>query len=294
MFSGIGLAKVNAQGCSDAGFCSAGSLQNGQAKHETLRSAVAISAGAASGENNVMIFTPQLEVKIAGEKGYFEFKLPFQVISGDLGKNQGIGDLIASYTAPWKLKSKSIVLQETIGVRIGLGDANDENIGKPLPMSYQTSLGTTDLFVGVAMKWKKYLNMALAIQSPIIHYNNNGYDKMGYRGNDTSFFASRHLKRNGDVMLRIEGQYDFKKMGVTAGPQVIYHISDDKMKDVTGKESAIKGSAGLTLNVNASVYYKAKTWMLDLNAGVPVIQRDSRPDGLTRSWVAVPRITFFL
>lgn len=288
------LAEVRAQGCSDAGFCSTGSLQNGQLKFENERSTVATSLAVASGENSTLIVSPQIEMKMANEKGYFEFKLPYHVIDGDAGRNFGIGDLMATYSMPVKMKSKSMSLYGTGGFRFGLGNAGDGNVGKPFPMVYQTSLGTTDVILGVNLKWKKYLSVALGAQQPVLQYNINSYEKTGYRGNDTSYFAARKLKRAGDVMLRVEGRYDFKDMGISAGPLVIYHLMEDKMTATGASESAIKGSSGMTLNVTAGVYYKTKTWIFDLNAGVPVITRDVRPDGLTREWVVVPRFTLYL
>jgi hypothetical protein len=293
--SSLGSIQVNAQGSSDAGIGSVGCLQNGHMKNETARSTVGASVAVGMGENETTVVTPQVEIKIANEKGYFEFKLPYQVISGKAGKNFGIGDLMATYTKPVKLKSKSLSLSETVGFRFGLGNAADGNVGKPFPMVYQTSLATTDILVGANLKWKKYLNVALGIQAPLINYNINGYEKTGYRGNDTSYFASSKLKRSGDVMLRVEGCYDFKEnLGISAGPLVIYHVMEDKMTASNGTESSIVGSSGLTLNVVAGVYYKTKTWIFDLNAGVPVIKRDAMPDGLSRTWVVIPRFTLYL
>jgi hypothetical protein len=247
------------------------------------------------GEKDTKIITPQVEIKIANEKGYFEFKLPYIVASGNAGKNFGIGDLMATYSLPVKMKSKSMSMSATGGFRFGLGNAADANVGKPFPMAYQTSLGTTDVLLGANLKWQKYLSIALGIQQPVLQYNNNGYEKTGYRGNDTSYFASSKLKRAGDVMLRIEGRYDFKEdFGISVGPQVIYHFMEDKMTSSKGVESNVVGSSGPTLNVVGGLYYKAKTWIFDLNAGVPVIKKDAQPDGLSRTWVVIPRFTLYL
>jgi uncharacterized protein YaiE (UPF0345 family) len=293
--SSLGCIQVNAQGSSDAGIGSVGCLQNGHMKFETARSTVAGSVAVGMGENDTKIITPQVEIKIANEKGYFEFKLPYQVISGKVGTNFGIGDLMATYSLPVKMKSKSMSMSATGGFRFGLGNAGDGNVGKPFPMVYQTSLATTDVLLGANLKWQKYLSIALGVQQPVIQYNINGYEKTGYRGNDTSYFASSKLKRSGDVMLRIEGRYDFKEdFGISAGPLVMYHLMEDKMTSSTATEFSVVGSSGLTLNVVAGVYYKTKTWIFDLNAGVPVIKRDAMPDGLSRTWVVIPRFTLYL
>jgi hypothetical protein len=293
--SSLGCIQVNAQGGADAGLSSVGCLQNGYIKFETTRSTVGASVAVGMGEKDTKIITPQVEIKIANEKGYFEFKLPYIVASGNAGKNFGIGDLMATYSLPVKMKSKSMSMSATGGFRFGLGNAADANVGKPFPMAYQTSLGTTDVLLGANLKWQKYLSIALGIQQPVLQYNNNGYEKTGYRGNDTSYFASSKLKRAGDVMLRIEGRYDFKEdFGISVGPQVIYHFMEDKMTSSKGVESNVVGSSGPTLNVVGGLYYKAKTWIFDLNAGVPVIKKDAQPDGLSRTWVVIPRFTLYL
>ncbi len=294
VFSGVGMTQVKAQGESDPGLTTLGALQNGQGKHDVEKSAVALAIPVGMGENDAMIYSPQLEIKMANEKGYFEFKLPYHYIAGDLAKNFGIGDLTATYTMPIKMKSKSMTMQGTAGFRFGMGSASDDDKGQPLPMAYQTSLGTTDVIVGVGAKVGKYLNLALGVQQPVLQYNTNNYSRAKLGDADTTFFASRKLKRAGDVMLRVEGQYDLKNMGFNAGPLLMYHIMDDKMKMVNGTDSTLTGSAGMTLNVTAGWYYKTSKWRLDLSAGIPVIQRDYRPDGLTRSFVVCPRFTLFL
>jgi hypothetical protein len=49
----------------------------------------------------------------------------------------------------------------------------------------------------------------------------------------------------------------------------------------------IKGSQGLTLNGNAYIDYEINSKnIIQLNLGMPFIVRDSRPDGLTRSFIA--------
>jgi hypothetical protein len=66
----------------------------------------------------------------------------------------------------------------------------------------------------------------------------------------------------------------------------IYHLSEDRYFDGFAMRE-IEGSQGLTLNGNLYI-----DWSLDeksslqLNAGMPFLFREARPDGLTRSFIA--------
>ena len=62
---------------------------------------------------------------------------------------------------------------------------------------------------------------------------------------------------------------------------------NDKFTDVDDVEKEIKGSNGLTLNANLYLNYMInKRNSLELSFGSPLVVRDRRPDGLTRSFVA--------
>jgi hypothetical protein len=53
------------------------------------------------------------------------------------------------------------------------------------------------------------------------------------------------------------------------------------------RSKEIIGSQGLTLNGNTYIDYEFNSKnIIQLNLGMPVIVRDARPDGLTRSFIA--------
>ena len=67
----------------------------------------------------------------------------------------------------------------------------------------------------------------------------------------------------------------------------IYHLTKDKFSDVNGLEQEIEGSDGLTLNTNAYLYFEINNRSeLQFNLAMPLVVRDERPDGLTRSLIA--------
>lgn len=277
--------QSNAQGCSDAGFCTVGALKGTTTNKQN---SIAISTAISSGENGTSIIAPQLELKKSiGKEGYLEGRLPINMASGEAGSHTGIGDLMLTYTRPLV---KKLALNATIGTRVSLGDATATDQNQPLPMPYQSNLGTTDLILGVSAKWKKFVSAAVGYQQPIIQYNNNQYSVTTSTYN--TYFESANLERSGDVLFRVQGHYDWEKLGISAGPLLIYHLANDKVTYANGTTASIIGSQGLTVNLTGNIYYKISNWQIDLSAGSPVQVRTTRPDGLTKSWTVIPRITY--
>ena len=101
------------------------------------------------------------------------------------------------------------------------------------------------------------------------------------------FQSTNKFKRSGDVMLRVSRQVELNdKLIFTPSILPIYHISNDKYTSPIGLESEIEGSNGLTLNGNIYFDYNlSSTNAVQLNFGAPLVVRDIRPDGLTRSFI---------
>lgn len=289
-------AKAAAQGCSDAGFCTAGAMQSGQTHDNAATSSrIGISVSAGAGENGTSIIIPQLEADVAlGKRGVAEIRLPFSIASGNLGDHSGIGDPIFSYTRQLNKHGERWTIQYTLGCRISTGhaDAKNEN-DQPLPMPYQSNLGTTDVIAGISAGYGRYLNLSAGYQQPLLQYNNNGYLPVTIYPaipGDHDYFASANLKRRGDVLFRTEGHCQWKKLGIAAGPLLIYHLGKDDITLANGAHIALNGSEGLTLNLAGTISYTAGKYKLSLTGGTPMIVRDYRPDGLTRAWVTTIKV----
>jgi hypothetical protein len=77
------------------------------------------------------------------------------------------------------------------------------------------------------------------------------------------------------------------------GLLAIYHLQNDSrlndaapMSDMGSDRITLTGSQGLTLNLTADLRYKlAEKWAIEATFGTPLITREVRPDGLTRSLV---------
>jgi hypothetical protein len=290
--------RLNAQGCSDAGFCTAGTLHNSAELDTAMRyqNSLGASVSIGQGEQKTTIVIPQLEYRhFLGEKALIEVKLPYYIASGNLGSYSGIGDPIITLTRSF-IRKENINLDATAGIRIGTGNANGKDKNKlPLPMPYQQSLGTTDLILVIKADWKDYLSISTGYQQPLAQYNENGYNAEAFPlevNGYNNYFNSTNLQRKGDILFRVDAHYQRKQFRISAGPLLICHLGKDKATDLSGKEYAIEGSDGITLNITAGFQYTFGRFVAGLTGGAPVITRKNRPDGLTRSWIFTPGISY--
>lgn len=287
------------QGCSDAGFCTAGSIKPGSSTTEKMQNSVGISLGFGIGEQGTTIFTPQLEPQLkVNDRSLVQIKIPFVQINGELGKISGLGDVIVSYNYLWDTTGK-LPLTLTIGTRIATGTASQRVNTIPLPMPYQTSLGTTDLILGARLDLKKGFSISFAYQQPLFNRNQNGFDSTAFNAlnleDSENYFLSSELKRKGDVLLRIDKMFKGKKTNYTLGILPIVHLGKDQIKNEQNEWVKLEGSQGLTVNINGSIAYKLSVKTeISLIAAMPIAIRQSRPDGLTRAIVSAISLRYQL
>lgn len=299
LFFVLASTNIKAQGCADAGFCTAGALKTGNHNNsEKNYGSIGMSGAVGYGEQGTIVFIPQLEIgKNLSANSLVEIKLPYYIATGNLGIASGIGDIIATYTQGIYRQKDIWDIKGTVGGRVSLGKSNltDKN-GLPLPMPYQPNLGTIDIIAGLNIRYKKHYVLAVGLQQPIVNYNDNQYYSGAYFSTDTSYqqyFSSRKLERKGDALLRLEYDKDWKRSGISASTLFIYHLGNDKITTLTGNKTEVAGSEGLTLNLTFNYYRDYKNWRFEAGVGAPLIVRDYRPDGLTRAFVITPRATYF-
>lgn len=292
-------AKLMAQGCSDAGICTAGPIKpntvdsNSMSKHKL---SFFLSIGA--GDENVLVITPALQYDLLIKKRItLQTKLTTNYANGNLGSASGPGDLFisATYEAKSKNKWKKYLLA---GLKFPLNSSNLSFEGKPLPMQYQSSLGTFDFLAGYTytnFKW----TIAFGFQQPLTGSNKNAFLPTAWNTSFANGYPSTNLfKRKGDLLLR--GGYNFKEKGkwkTNIGMLSIYHLGKDTYIDenISNKAVGLEGSQGLTINITAATSYQInKKLKIGISGGVPIIVRKIRPDGLTRSFVLAPEIKYTL
>jgi hypothetical protein len=215
------------------------------------------------------------------------------VKSGNLGETSGISDLSLCYTRS-VLRSDQFDINFSVGGKIPT-NKSDLSTDKfppetlPLPMYYQTSLGTYDFITGLSLINRKWL-FATGIQIPVKHINQNTFDWSDYPDYPDqkyieTYSQSNLLKRGIDVMLRVERNFRFSRFNCSAGLLPIYRITNDRIT-LDGKEVEPNGAKGLAMSgiVTAGYNFNVRNGVKIL-WGHKIVQRDVNPDGLTREMV---------
>jgi hypothetical protein len=298
----IGLAlllacslQTKAQGCSDAGFCSIGALHHATETNNKGRHHIKLALPVGLGDEDVFVFTPALEYAYHVNRWQFAGKITGNYASGNLGSAAGAGDVFLSATYQLRSRTKWNT-SFTLGTKLPLNQGNLKSDGLSLPMQYQSSLGTVDLIAGVAVNSQRW-KLAAGWQQPLSGINRNNFLPQYWpNGKANAYPPTNDFDRKGDVLLRTT--YGFVKKrnwSVEAGLLGIYHLGEDTYinANISNTPIAIKGSQGLTLNLTGSAELSLNNrWSLGLIAGVPLVVRDVRPDGLTRSFVLAPQLTY--
>lgn len=238
-----------------------------------------------------------------GKKNSFQVKLPFQAVTGRLANTSSIGDISLCFTRNMYTSEKFDV-SVSLGSKIPTNKSDKAEDGRPLPMYYQTSLGTYDAIAGISVVNKKWL-FATGIQVPFNQNNNQflwGEWKEWWQEGDNpvedsiyvrKYAKANQLKRGIDVMLRIERNFRFSRLNFSVGLLPIYRITNDEIDDPSaGGRTKPDGAKGLALSAIGTVGYSFSVKSgVRLLMGRKIVQRDENPDGLTRELVS--SITYF-
>lgn len=297
------IERSLAQGCSDAGACTAGpvgqlQLWQDSVPYESIyRHNARLNFSYANGEQGTIITQVNPEINIGFAKNWnLQLKTSYITAHGELGDNNGVGDLFATASHAFINKTERN-LSVAIGFRLPTGStnasvpgANMEMNERPLPMPYQTGLGTTDIILGVNWRYKRYV-AAVAYQHVLSQNNENQFTHSAWFNDPavSGYFESRGLRRADDLVVRAQYAYGCGRLSLQPGLLAIYHVANDtRLNDaVRGPNEpervTLTGSQGLTLNVTMDLRFKlAERWALEASFGAPVIAREVRPDGLTR------------
>jgi len=286
---------AHAQGCSDAGVCTAGPIGELQLLGDSSatndpRHFARLTFSYAVGEQSTTIaqVVPEFSFGIT-DRLAVQVKVPYISASGNLGSNSGVGDptITSAYAF---IKRKDQRLDGLIGMKFPSGNANAQADDRSLPMPYQTSLGTTDLLLGINYRWKRWSG-ALAYQHVLDQGNANGFLRNVWADTEKAqgYFESYLLERANDAVGRIQYAFKFKKLAVQPGLLAIVHLGEDVQGNSAEppQRVSIDGSSGLTLNLTVDARYALnRHWSVELAYGSPLVVREVRPDGLTRSLVA--------
>jgi hypothetical protein len=290
---GFSISRANAQGCSDAGVCTIHSIKNNTTLEDggsKAKNEVVVGFSFGKGERKTNDFTTNVEYtrNLSGQTSVTG-KLDFSAITGELANVSGLGDLFISVNHAFDIKKawqKSFIA----GLKIAFDDAGITKNGIHLPMPYQTSLGTTDLVLGLSFI-KRSFGATVAVQQPLKPTNGNRFLPGDYLQDKLAaeYLPTNKFVRKGDVLLRFSYNIELSNKRFAIRPSLlsIYHEANDTYLDAANIRREIARSSGLTLNAIVFADYKLnKKAGFELGLGTPFVVRTNRPDGLTRSVVA--------
>lgn len=271
------------QGCSDAGFCSISGMNPSShidsSKSLNQQFMIGVTNGLA--QFGVFISSPyiQYDAQLA-EKVAVSTKLNYTLANGPLTTSSGLSDLFVSVN--YSVTENISIIN---GVKAPFNNADKKYKGYELPMSYQTSLGTVDYLIGLSFR-KKNVLISVGAQIPIIQ-NSNSFFVENYivDGINENYTSTNNYIRKTDVIARFNYLPQLKndKLKLTLGLLPIYHISNDEFTSLNNVQQEISGSKGITLNANSILRYElSETNYFDITAGIPLLSRQRRPDGLSQ------------
>ena len=180
------------------------------------------------------------------------------------------------------------------GFKFPLG-SEDYKQGISLPLAYQSTLGTIDFITGLTLQVKQW-NFSTALQIPLTKNNKNSFISPNPPSEFSNFVSTRLFNRKTDLLFKASRDFNVSdKVNISTGALAIYHLGNDSYTDNSGVVYAINGSSGFTININTALNWKISNKVsFNLNIGAPIVVRKARPDGLTRSFVAIPEFIFKL
>lgn len=288
----LGPLKISAQGCSDAGACSIGSMDDIELVLQ-FEPKFKLSFDQSFGLGEKFTFISQTSVVVDYrflKSTSLVIRTPFVFTSGNLGNSSGIGDVLVSVIQQVYKKDNS-ALGVLVGGKLKSNNSDFSFYDSPLPMAYQTSLGTYDIIVGGQYLYKTW-DFYLAYQHPFGRNENEYLQPEGETDESKLYFESAYLKRGDDLAFRLQKTFYLKKeQSLQPGMMPIYRLQKSEIR-VNDQNVILDGSEGLTLNLYLTYTKKLKgNTNIFLTAAFPVIDRKYRADGLTRNFVLNIRIT---
>ncbi|WP_298146590.1 hypothetical protein [Flavobacterium sp.] len=279
----FGSKALFAQGCSDAGICS---IDKGfDTETDSVRHVIETAVVYSLGEADVKYVSPYVAyTKHFSSKFSFTARVTYSTATGSFGTRSQFGDafLIGNYRfKPTKQKQWSALL----GFKFPFTASNLKINGYSLPLDYQSSLGTIDVLAGTTLKTGSF-DWQLAVQVPVVNLNRNSYFSE-YSGT-TDFPSTNLFERKPDALFRATYTWQTPSRKLSFRPNVlfIYHLGEDTYENIFSERVPIAGSDGLTVNLNGAASYRlTRKQQLEVSVAAPVVVRDVRPDGLTRSFV---------
>ncbi len=284
---------VYGQGCSDAGACSIGSMDDIEGENQPTKFKLSYDQNFGLGEKFILISTTSIIVEHRFLKSTsFVVRVPFIFTTGNLGNTTGIGDVLVSFIQQL-FHGQNSQLGILVGGKLRTNNSDFTFAGEPLPMAYQTSLGTYDIIIGAQYIYKTW-DFYLAYQHPFGRNNNQYLHPEGETDEKKLYYESAQLRRGDDIALRVQKTFFLKNdQNLQPGIMPIYRLQKSEIIRNEIPE-ILQGSDGLTFNLFLTYSKKLKgNTTLSLTGAFPIIDKAYRADGLTRNFVFSLKITNF-
>ncbi|MCU0420291.1 MAG: hypothetical protein MUC38_11625 [Cyclobacteriaceae bacterium] len=289
-------ASLHAQGCSDSGFCTMGSLKPDQIyvpKHLVRVHALEMTYHYGRTEQDDHIHAAFMDVVLGlGKRITMQVRLPaYAVIRGDMPTTQGWGDyfLNVSHVA-WQRRHYQIALTAGAKFYNRAQDPQQSENGLDMPLYHQTSLRTDDLNAGITVASRKWM-AAVAYRKPV-RFDNGAFHHEPWAetplaGTVARYAPSRGLVPGDDLMMRVERSFRLARWTFGIGSLNLYRLRRDRVVDADGMLRPQGGTEGLASSVVVSSRYRFDVKnSVRLLASQRVADRDLNPDGLARTFVA--------
>jgi hypothetical protein len=293
VFALLSSYAARTQGCSDAGFCTMGAMKPDQPFNKKLRFQLnsmefSMYRGTTRLTPTILVATADLNFTLS-QKSSLQVKLPYQWVTGRLANTEGAGDVSICFTRNF-LRADKFYITYSIGAKIPTNSSDKAINSLPLPMYYQTSLGTYDVVGGFSVLSRKWL-VATGIQIPFGENGNqfiwsawNGTDEKSYV--DT-YTQGKDLRRGTDVMLRVERNFRLSRWNFSVGLLPIFRVNRDAFTNSRGVRVISRDASGLAMSGIATAGYSFNVRsQVRLLVGHVLVQRKLNPDGLTRELVS--------
>ncbi|MBL4625018.1 MAG: hypothetical protein JKY42_07760 [Flavobacteriales bacterium] len=282
----ISLSVLNglAQGCSDAGVCTAGSLD--LSIQDSSSTSIQFGQTIEMGEKFTLITSTRLQIRFRlTPTTYISLSNNYFFASGNLGQTYGPGDFVGTFTQQI-VRDKNYKFYINVGGKAPTNSSDFTNSsGMPLPMPYQSSLGTYDLLGGISLYFKKW-HFSTGYQHAF-NTNENEFLHRTWKNDETAiaYFESNKFKRGDDVMVRVERIFLKNNSTFSISVLPIYRIWKDEILK-NGEYVQLDGSNQLTVNLNFAWNKKLNDKLSTrFTYGSPIWWRETRADGLTRFFV---------
>ncbi|MBD0405348.1 hypothetical protein [Flammeovirga sp. EKP202] len=286
---------IYAQGCSDAGICTTGAL-NPENDGENLsyfenKFTVDYLLYYQLYQDNQTDRGIGLAVNYhLNRRNSFQIKTNYAIKESPLTRTSGLGDITLAYSYAL-LQTDKWQISTVIGGKIPTSDADISLNGLPLPMYFNTSLGTYDALFGFAISSKAW-HFSFGYQQPLTTASKHEYDpdywseQPNYKWMQNWYPATRHLDRKADVSGRVKYTLRTSKWSLSPSVLAIYKLENGYVESLNNGNYDFEGSDGLALNILVEGSYNFSPYFsMGAVAGYAAVQRPFNPDGLARDYV---------